>query len=101
MSEVFQYLTGLGVATIGYFLRYVHSRMNDNEKKLERLNTHVDRIDARLQVNESIMNGKLDNIEKVVELKLEQLNERFRHMDNNFAQYTGTLKMIIDEIKKK
>ena len=65
------------ISIIGYFLRDLHNKFLESEKKSEELHDKVVRIEGKVERLDEKMPSDIANLEKVMDLKFEQLNQQF------------------------
>lgn len=105
--ETYQYIvTGL-LGIVGYFLRDVYSRYKALEKEHWKLSDRTMKLEGKVERLDEKMPSEIANLEKIMELKFEQLfkiNEELtkalRHIERTVASQSEAVVQLLKEYKK-
>ena len=95
------------IGIIGYFLRDLHNRFKDAVSESEELHDKVVKLEAKVERLDEKMPSEIANLEKIMELKFEQLfkiNEELtkalRHIERTVASQSEAVVQLLKEYKK-
>jgi predicted nuclease with TOPRIM domain len=95
------------ISIIGYFLRDLHSRLKDTISDKDDIHDKVVRIESKVQRLDEKMPSEIANLEKVMDLKFEQFNDKFeeltkaiRHAEKTMTNQANAFVELLKEYRK-
>lgn len=95
------------ISIIAYFLRDLHSRLKDTIKDKDDIHDKVVRIESNVQRLDEKMPSEIANLEKVMDLKFEQFNDKFeeltkaiRHAEKTMTNQANAFVELLKEYRK-
>jgi peptidoglycan hydrolase CwlO-like protein len=109
--DFLKYIIGLSIVIIGYFLKDVFGRfqkLNDKvDFSISNFKEEHGKLKGRVGLIEKQIPSDIYNLEKMMEIKFDQVNEQFKsiikaieHSDNTIRANAEAFGLLYNEIKK-